>query len=339
MGFVQSATFPTRVVTLLQVGSIRFTAFYLAAFSTAIAATGHDPVPWLAIAVPLWMVKCLAIELTNRYADRIEDAVNRQERTLLCEQVGYDIIRRAAIGLNALVLAFYLAWFAEWRRPELFAVQLVSWLVMWNYSVGLRFKARRLGVLVALCGTFILPFLCGWMIYGEFKSVPLPILAMLVFVFSLSGIKDITDVEGDAKRGYRSFFVDVASRRSAARLLLLLGSPYLFIAGLVASGAAEPRFLALVVFAPISLLFASLVRGAREPHERTTVREWTYQFWYVFLMGILWLVQPTVHNALVLGGCTLFWVLATRKLHWAVGLRADQVEDVSRILSRVFVAS
>jgi 4-hydroxybenzoate polyprenyltransferase len=264
--------------------------------------------------------------------------VNRQERTALCEELGYPTIRRVAIGSNVLVLAFYLAWFAEWRRPQLFAVQLISWLVMWNYSVGLRFKARRLGVLVALTGTFILPFLCGWMIYGELAQVPPILLVMLVFVFSLSGIKDITDVEGDAKRGYRSFFVDLASRRSALRLLLLLGSPYLFTVALVALGLAPVRFLGLVGFAPLSLLFASLVRGARTDSERTAVREWTYHFWFIFLLGLLMLVHPTAETGAVLGGTAAFWVLATRRLHWAVGLRADQAADAGRILSRAFSA-
>src|SRR5262249_20258398 len=158
-GIVSSSASQSRFMLVLRVGSIRFAAFYLAAFYTALTATGHGDWRWLALGVPLWLVKCLAIELTNRYADRIEDAVNRQERPALCEELGYTTIRRVAVSSNVLVLAFYLAWFAEWRRPQLFAVQLVSWLVMWNYSVGLRFKARRLGVLVALTGTFILPFL------------------------------------------------------------------------------------------------------------------------------------------------------------------------------------
>ncbi len=325
-------------MSLLRVGSIRFTAFYLAAFYTALAATGHGDLHWLALGMPLWLVKCLAIELTNRYADRIEDAVNRQERTALCEEVGYANVRRMAILCNVLVLAFYLAWFAEWRRPQLFAVQIVSWLVMWNYSVGLRFKAFRLGVLVALTGTFILPFLCGWMVYGELRHAPPILLVMLVFVFSLSGIKDITDVEGDARRGYRSLFLEIAGGRSALKLLLLLGSPYLFTVALVALGLAPVRFLALAVFAPLSLLFASLVRGARTDSERTAVREWTYHFWFLFLLGLLLLVHPTAQVAAVLAGIAAFWILATRRLHWAVGLRADQAAEVGRILSRIGTA-
>jgi 4-hydroxybenzoate polyprenyltransferase len=323
---------------LLRVGSIRFTAFYLAAFYTALAATGHGDWRWFALGLPLWLIQCLAIELTNRYSDRIEDAVNRPERTALCEQVGYATVRWVAIGCNVLALAFYIAWFVEWRRPQLFAVQIISWLVMWNYSVGLRFKALRVGVLVALTGTFILPFLCGWMIYGELAQMPPSILVMLVFVFSLSGIKDITDVEGDAQRGYRSLFVDLASRRSALRLLLLLSSPYLVMAVFVALGLAPVRFLALAVLSPLSLLFASLVRGARSDSERTSVREWTYHFWFIFLLALLLLMHPAAETAAGLGASALLWVVATRHFHWAVGLRADQAADAGRILARAFAA-
>src|SRR5262245_47239244 len=82
------------ILLMLRVGSIRFTAFYFAAFGTALLATGAGTARWFAVAVALCAVNCLAIELANRWADRIEDRVNRPERTEFCEVVGYALIGR-----------------------------------------------------------------------------------------------------------------------------------------------------------------------------------------------------------------------------------------------------
>lgn len=321
-------------LSLARIASIRFTAFYFAAFYTAILATGHGGAEWVALTCALCLVNCAGIELTNRYADQIEDATNRVERTALCNRVGYPTIRVVATGIYVVTFVVYGVWFALARNVELLLVQTLSWLIGWNYSVGLRFKARRYGVLVVLSGTFVLPFLFGWTIHGSLRDVPLSILAVPVFVASLSGVKDITDEEGDARRGYRSAFLEVARRRSGRLLLAVLASPYLLIIALCAVGAAPARFLFLTALAPISIVFAILVRGARGQAEPASVREWMYHFWFLFLTTTLLLVHPTPQVAVALGSSAIFWVFATRKLHWTVGLRWDQVSDVMNILRR-----
>lgn len=326
------------LLALTRISSVRFTAFYFAAFYTALVATGRHGVTWAAFSWALWLVNCVGIELTNRYADQVEDATNRPERTALCRLVGYATIRAVAVWLYVIMLLGYVLWFSLARKVDLFLVQMLAWLIGWNYSVGLRFKARRYGVLVVLSGTFVLPFLFGWTVAGSLRDVPLSILSVPVFVASLAGVKDITDEEGDARRGYRSAFLAIARRRSGRMLLALLSSPYVFIATLCLLGAAPARFLLLLGFAPLSFLFAILVRGARGAAEAGSVREWMYHFWFLFLSATLLLIHPTLHVAGALGSAAAFWIFATRRLHWAVGLRRDQAVDVLRILLRAMAA-
>jgi 4-hydroxybenzoate polyprenyltransferase len=323
-----------RILAFVKVSSIRFMAFYFVAFYGAIEVSGAGAVRVAALGALLWCVSCAGIELTNRYADRVEDEINRPERTALCKLVGYTTIGKAAFGIQAALLVLYLAWFAAARKVDLFAVQMASWLLGWGYSVGPRLKARRYGVLVALSCTFVLPFLFGFAVRGRLVEAPLAPLCVPAFVISLSGVKDITDVAGDAERGYRSLFVDLAERRSGRALLALLASPYLLIAVLVLAGAAPARFLSLLLLAPGSLLFAVLVRGGRGPEETASVRESLYHFWFVFLAATMALLCPTKGLLAALASAAVFWVVATRKLHWATGLTREQFLAVTRILMR-----
>ena len=194
-------------VLLLRIGSVRFTAFYFAAFYAALVATGHKEPEWIAVSLIFSVINCLSTELVNRYADRQEDKINRPVRTAMCEEFGFPKIRLIAFWLFALQVPIYIGWFVAWGKVDLFAVQIVCWLTAWNYSVGLRFKARKYGVLAVLTGTFVLPFLFGWTMFSNISELPPIIISLPIFVASIAGIKDITDVEGDLERGYESAFV------------------------------------------------------------------------------------------------------------------------------------
>ncbi|MEM9454120.1 MAG: UbiA family prenyltransferase [Myxococcota bacterium] len=322
-----------KLLLVLKVGSVRFTAFYFLAFYTAAAATGHGGVGWVLVGLALWSTMCVAIELTNRYADRTEDAINRPERTRLCHALGYPTLAVLAAAIFALHLLAYVLWFCVSHNLTLLTVQLASWTVAWGYSVGPRFKAHRFGVLVALCGTFVLPLLYGWVMYGSLRDVPLALLFVVAFVASISGAKDVTDVEGDRRRGYHSVFVALTRLSRSAPLVALLLAPYGLLVLLVALGSVEPRFLALTLFIPISFLFARLLRSARAGDEAQCVREWVYHFWFVVLCATMALIHGSAGHLLVIVATMVFWVVATRRLHWHdQGLRPEALLLALQIL-------
>jgi 4-hydroxybenzoate polyprenyltransferase len=319
---------------MLRIGSIRFTAFYFAAFYTGLVASGHNEPFWIALILFLSLLNCLGVELANRYADRIEDEINRPVRTAMCAEFGFERIKRIAFWIYALQAPVYIVWFIEWQKTDLFLIQVVSWLTAWNYSVGLRFKARKFGVLAVLTGTFILPFCFGWAIHANIFDMPPILFAVPIFVISIAGIKDITDVEGDLERGYESAFVRLMQLRSILPLLFSLSLPYFLIAALVFFQQAEAVFLGLLALSPLSLLFGVMARGAQSDEEKAAVREWMYHFWFVFLVTTMGMIHSETNHLIALAVTSAFWIVATRKLHWTIGLRRDQASAAITILRR-----
>jgi len=327
---------PGRLALTLRVGSVRFTGYYFAAFAAGIVHAGGAARRWWLPAAVFCIANCLAIELTNRYADRIEDVVNRPERTALCEALDFATIRRISIGLWAALAASYALWFALAGNRELFAVQIISWLVGWNYSVGLRFKGRPYGVLVVLTSTFVLPYLFGWSIVAPLARVPLAILCVPTFIASLSGIKDITDEAGDRLRGYRSRFLALVRGRSAGRLVALLAAPYLLVFLLIVAGAAPVRLAGFAILAPGSLGFAILVRNVASSEEAMAVRECMYHFWFVAIALDVWLIQPSNQLAVCLVAAAAFWIAASRRLHWMPGLQRAHLTQSWAVAVRAY---
>jgi 4-hydroxybenzoate polyprenyltransferase len=325
-----------RMLSVLKIGSVRFSAYYFPAFVVALDSGGMATPAWVALALALCVTNCLGIELTNRWADRVEDEVNQPERTALCRSVGYDRIRQICVSLYALLLVGYICWYAVAHNAELLAVQLMSWLVGWNYSVGLRCKRFRWGVLFTLTSTFALPFAFGWAIHSSLATMPMSVLVIPVFVISLAGLKDITDTAGDRLRGYKSLFLELASR---SRLLPLLVSPYAVATLLVIVEASPARLLLIWLFAPLSLAFQRLVARAASRAEKSAVREMMYNFWLAFVLATLFLTRPTA-SVVVWSALSIFlWWGASRWLHWhslsAVsafqrGLRLAGAEPLSR---------
>jgi 4-hydroxybenzoate polyprenyltransferase len=315
---------------LLRIGSIRFSAFYFAPFYAAIDATGGGP-GWIPGGAAFCLLMCLGVELLNRATDRYEDAINNPARTELCRQLGYQDIAVIATVIFAALVPVGLAWLLLCWNVQLFLTQTMVWLVAWNYSFGLRLKARRVAALFALAGTFLLPFLSGWTIHGSLLALPPLALYPPLVAASLSGAKDITDVAGDLRRGYRSLFVEMLARRSARRLFALVLLPHAALLLGWALGLAPTRALWLLPLAPATALQVLLARAARAPTERRAVRELTYHLWMAAILGTLYLMRPSPRLAVVLAGAALFWVIATRWLHWTRGLDRAQLRELARV--------
>jgi len=307
------------------------------------AAAGTLSVLTALLSAAFWLVLGLAIEVTNRLADRVEDAVNRPERTALCETVGWRTLSRVQLGLWGLVALACLVWLALAPNALLALLLLSGAGFGLAYSRGPRLARRRALVFVVLSGTFVGPFCLGFAAgdplagastagFSELgRFVPL-FWVLTLFISSLAGVKDITDRAGDEAIGYRSAFVAFAERHGTAALTALAAVPFAALTAFVAAGLLPARALALVAFLPLSVAVALAVRGARErPADQLLVRETLYHHWLAFTSATSLVCFPSAGLAVALAGAWLWWIAASRLLHWSAPLRLGELPRVAAL--------
>jgi 4-hydroxybenzoate polyprenyltransferase len=334
----------TKLRALLQCASCRFGALYCVPFCAGLAAAGTLSVATALLAVAFWLALGMAIEVTNRLADRVEDTVNRPERTALCAAVGWRALARVQLVLWGLVALATAAWLARAPDALLLLLLLSGAGVGIAYSRGPRLSRRRALVFVVLSGTFVGPFCLGFAAgdpvagvgsgarfaqLGQF--VPLFWVATL-FISSLAGVKDITDRAGDEAIGYRSAFVAFTERHGTAALTALAAVPFVALAGFVATGLLPARTLALLAFLPLSAGVALAVRGAHDrPADQLLVREALYHHWLAFTSATLLACYPSRGLLAAVAGAWLWWLVASRFLHWAAPLRLADLPRVAAL--------
>jgi 4-hydroxybenzoate polyprenyltransferase len=330
---------------LLQCASCRFGALYYVPFCAGLAAAGTLSVLGALLGAAFWLALGLAIEVTNRLADRVEDAVNRPERTALCALVGWQRLARIQLLLWGTVVASAGVWLALAPNALLLLLIVSGAGFGIAYSRGPRLARHRALVFVVLSGTFVGPFCLGFAAgdplgaasdagfaqLGEF--VPL-FWVLTLFISSLAGIKDITDRAGDEAIGYRSAFVAFAERHGTAALTALGAVPFAALTVFVAASLLPARALALLAFLPLSVVVALAVRGAHDrPADQLLVREALYHHWLAFTTATLLACFPSVELAVALGGGWLWWILASRRLHWTAPLRLGDLPRVAALAS------
>ena len=180
-------------------------------FAAGLAAAGQLTAVGMLLAAGFWFVLTLAIEVTNRMSDRVEDAVNRPERTRLCEQVGWRRLALARTALWSLVAAATVGWLVLAPSALLLTLLGLGVAAGVGYSCGPRLARHRAMVFVVLSGTFVGPFALGWAAGATGADwrqldqfVPL-FWVLTLFISSLAGIEDITDRVGDEAIGYPAF--------------------------------------------------------------------------------------------------------------------------------------
>lgn len=331
------------LLALLRCASCRFGALYYVPFCAGLAAAGTLSLASALLGGAFWLALGLAIEVTNRLADRVEDAVNRPERTALCETVGWERLARVQLALWGLVVVAAAVWVA--LAPNALLVLLIASGAGFGlaYSRGPRLARHRALVFVVLSGTFVGPFClgiaagdpfgsastAGFSALGEF--VPL-FWVLTLFISSLAGIKDITDRAGDEAIGYRSAFVAFAERHGTAALAALAAVPFAALSAFVAAGLLPARALALLTFLPLSVVVALAVRGAHgRLADQFVVREALYHHWLAFTTATLLVCFPSVGLLAALTGAWLWWLLASRHLHWGPSLRLGDLPRVAAL--------
>jgi 4-hydroxybenzoate polyprenyltransferase len=330
------------VRAFLQCASCRFSALYLMPFCAGLAAAGDPSAASVLCGAGFWLVLTLAIELTNRLADRVEDAVNRPERTALCEAVGWERLERIQLALWVLVAACAAAWLA--LAPNALLALLLAGGAGFGlaYSRGPRLARHRALVFVVLSGTFVGPFCLGFAAgaplgggsgasFGQLGSFVALFWVMTLFITCLAGVKDITDRAGDEAIGYRSAFLALVERHGTAALVVLATIPFAALCAFVAAGSLVPRALALLAFLPASIVVGLAVRGAGgRAADQLLVREALYQLWLAFTTATLLACFPSAFLLAALAGTWAWWVLASRYLHWGP---APRLGDARRVLA------
>lgn len=324
----------------LQCASCRFSALYFMPFCAGLVAAGDPSVASALLGAGFWLVLTLAIEVTNRLADRVEDEVNRPERTALCETVGWTRLERLQLALWGLVAAAAVVWLALAPNALLALLLLSGAAAGLAYSRGPCLARHRLLVFVVLSGTFVGPFALGFAagdpaggastatFHQLGRFVPL-FWVMTLFISCLAGVKDITDRAGDEAIGYRSAFIQLAERHGTAALVTLATVPFAALVGFVAAGLLPARALALLALLPLSIAVGLAVRGAHDrASDQLLVREALYHHWIAFTSATLLLCFPSAFLLAGLLGAWLYWTLASRYLHWGATLRAAEVPRI-----------
>lgn len=325
------------VAAVLRCGSCRFAALYFLPFYAGLLHAGSGGIGWAAFGAVFWFCFSLATELTNRLSDRVEDELNRPERTALCHAVGYGRLRVLAIGLWAAVVVLDVAALVVAPSIVLGVLLALATAASVNYSFGPRVKRRSwlapFVITFPVAGTF----LTGWAVGGEhveaigagedlLRSAGPFAVALGGFTFTLAGVKDLTDVAGDREIRFEGAWVRLLRLNLPEVTAALAYAPFVFVLAMVAVDVLSYRLLALTAFLPVVVAIAIGMRLAVDARARAAVRELVYQYWFAVIATALVLYVPSRELVLAAVGAAAYWTLTSRYLHWSNGMRMVNVK-------------
>jgi 4-hydroxybenzoate polyprenyltransferase len=329
----------TRLEAVLRCGSCRFAAFYFLGFQAAIVDGGQAGLFWLAFGIPFWFFHSLGVELLNRYSDRVEDKINRPERTAICERVGFERIKWLAIFVWLLISLTDIVWLLLYPNGLLAVLLALAIASGVFYSFFARFKARRYIAPIILTFPFGGPFMIGWIAThgglstGElwedffFRLLPFFLVPGLFFMGHI-GIKDITDVAGDKRVGYNSLWVSLLTNRAHFTIMFFVSLWLMVDVAFVATGLLSARYLILLLFWPFSLTIALASARAKSKADNEATREVFYHYSLLVLSSSFLLLNPQPQMATSIVAIIAYWILASQFLHWNRGVHLDMLKTV-----------
>lgn len=325
------------VLVLLRSCSIRFTAYYWLGYAVGLSVNSRLDLGWALLGVPLWGAYCVGTESVNRLADREADAINRPERTRLCEEFGWS--RLTTVAVSSWVIFTLIGAALVWTHPgyALPAILLVDIGVAIGYSIGPAFKRHRVLSLLALTAPLVTPLLTGWAIHGTKDTLLSPVLpavaVLAAFSLGLSGIKDITDVEGDKELDYSSLWLALIKLKRGAAVYTLIGAPFILLALFVVAGVLPPVALTVIPLAVLSALVVVAASRAEDPADRSAAREVMHQYTFYFLAFSLLVCVPERATAVAVAVSIAYWLVASKALHWSGGLTRSHVRRWTLLFS------
>lgn len=338
-----ASSFDMRTVTaLLRCTSCRFAVYYFLPFFSAFTHVRAMNVYWIVLGGAYWSLHTMGTEAVNRLSDRTEDAVNRRERTALCEQVGFTRLRQLSLGVWTAVAVLDMIALISSRSAVLAILLLLSGLSGVMYSFGLRIARNRFLAPLFLSFHFGGTFSVGWVAashgldttaWRHFVSDGLPFgVVSCATLIGLSGVKDITDVAGDESIGYRSLWVALARKHRQWLSWVLISITFVLTTVFVIARIYPPRFLTSLALIPIAVLLCTSIMRASNAAENSATREFFYQYWMLYLAVTVALYTPNPATFTVVGCALVYWVVTTQYLHWTGGVRRPDLTAIARLV-------
>ncbi len=250
-----------------------------------------------------------ATNVVNAFADRKEDSVNQPSRVFWIEQIGLPGTITSLLVLYGMAIAASIL-----LGPLFMLVLAVGIFNSIFYSVRpLRFKARPLASLVSFSGAVGLAFLSGLSVTGSINLLNPVFLLLTYFMFTYGTVKNLPDYSGDKKAGTRTSATIFHSLANAVRFSgVILFTPYVLLAILVATGSLGPIYLADLGMGLIFALIFFQMLKARSSQELEKTH--TFGFFYAisFILFTLVLASPTLSSIIVILSAYLWTLLVSR---------------------------
>ncbi|MEU6733211.1 UbiA family prenyltransferase [Streptomyces physcomitrii] len=327
----RGAPLPLRrsALLLLRSCSIRFAAYYWVGYAVGMAAVERLTPATALLGVPMWLACCLGTESVNRLADREADVLNRPERTALCEEFGWRRLAVVAWLSWACFLLMGLVLFLTGPTTALPVMLLVDVALAVGYSIGPALKRHPVLAPLMLITPLVNPMLTGWATEADPDTLWSPVLpaaaVLAAFTLGLSGIKDITDVEGDRRLGYSSLWLSLMRLWRGTAVYVLTGAPFALLTVFALTGALPMTALTLLPAVVVSVLVVSVAGRAVRTADREAAREVMHQYTFYFLLLVLLVAVPGAPTVWAVAAAVCHWLAASRTLHWSDGLTPERM--------------
>jgi len=217
----------------------------------------HLDIQALPLAIPVGLVTFANVYATyffNDITDYSVDTVNDPKRTELLAAIG----KPWAFSVVVLLMTFGLVWSYDLGRVP-FALSLLEDGLGLAYSLPVvAFKERFVVKTLSIAVGATLASLYGGVVAGHVSSVLLPAVAAFVYLFAVSPLSDLVDIQGDTGASRRTIPIVVGPRRTVFLSILMaeipVASALLFSSSLGYSNLALVS-VSLVGVAALGVLF------------------------------------------------------------------------------------
>jgi 4-hydroxybenzoate polyprenyltransferase len=289
------------VAAVVKLARPRYLALTLPPFLVGVAASPDPNALYAAMGAAAIVVLRGVSSIGNCIADRVEDEVDHPERAVLGARVGWERLGRLVRRLTVAYLVLLASMCVAIPLQPLPAAMWLSFLVLKiAYSFGPRLKPKRHTATLLLGTVSAAMLFVGWTgaDMADFTEAACAGIVLWAFGASLCGSKDVPNLEGDLRAGYRSVYWDIVEgRRPLVSALLVVTRPYAVVLGAAVftavTGGPGLRLLWCLAAFPCAVAFVVLVVRSRSPEERSLVREYGYLYWLLSMGAVLVCFVPT----------------------------------------------
>jgi len=310
-----------RIIYMFEMSDPKFWPMMLLPCLIAYIATESYNFWLVSAAIVVGALLNLAAVLLNMYMDRQADRINMPAAANMIDQMlGYRrvwtlaIVLYVALGLTAGVTMLI--------NLQLGIASFLGLAFTFVYSAGPRLKQYIVLSRLIFASGPLISFAIGWVLGQSFFNMP-PMVWLLAYSHAMHlSLKDVPDREGDSAMGVRTLFTNL-SRKQLGRLLpLLMISPHILTAAMVALDIISRNYLWMLVLAPFALLVAKAPLAAVTQRDRELTREVAQLYTTVYISLLLYIFYPTTMSLVILIGALIFRLVLTA---WKIDRRRQEI--------------